>query len=444
MERPPTTRLAQTEPNALALSPARREHIYRRNFIAFLSDNILFNLAMGIIGETTVIPDFVRHLTDSEIVIGLSGTLLAIGQTLPQLLVARIIVRQTRKKWWLVGPNIPARSMMLIFTAIMLWAGRERTELILPAFFICFGLAAFGDGLIGVPWAELSGSSLDNRWRARVLGLTTAVTSVLMLGIAPLIGVVLGDGGPGFPDNYTILFGAAGALLVLSILPGVFLHELSAGAPHADAPAAGAFVSGLVRALRDDAPFRAFIITRLLISLFMMAAPFYVGYATVQLGQASEVAVPLLLAMQTVGSLAGALAYTGLGARSNLLAIRLAVGGLALVPASALLAGSVGAPALYVGFMLSGAATSTWFSSYLNWIVGYADPAERPLYVGLSNTLTALISFIAPLIGGTIAQSLGYRPLFVLSLLMALGALFVTLRFLRDKPRVARVIAAAH
>jgi MFS family permease len=122
-----------------------------------------------------------------------------------------------------------------------------------------------------------------------------------------------------------------------------------------------------------------------------------------------------------------------LGARSNLLAIRLALGGGALLPICALLAGVVGPLPLYFGFLVSGLATgSNLFSSYLNWLVGYAHADRRPIYVGLANTVAAVISLIAPFIAGTIAQHLGYRPLFVVSLVMALGALFVALRSLRD------------
>jgi MFS family permease len=103
-----------TEYDAQILSQPFRERIYRRNFSFFLADNIMYNVAMGIIGATTVIPDFVRHLTASEVLIGLFATLPTIGSSLPQLLVARYIVRHARKKWWYIGPNIPARSMVLI------------------------------------------------------------------------------------------------------------------------------------------------------------------------------------------------------------------------------------------------------------------------------------------------------------------------------------------
>ena len=41
------------------------------------------------------------------------------------------------------------------------------------------------------------------------------------------------------------------------------------------------------------------------------------------------------------------------------------------------------------------------------------------------------------MIGGAIAQTLGYRPLFAIALLMALCALLVALRFLRDAKTAA-------
>jgi Na+/melibiose symporter-like transporter len=265
-----------------------------------------------------------------------------------------------------------------------------------------------------------------------VFGLTSAATGVIMLLLTPLIGAILGESGPGFPANYAILFGAAGVLFIVSILPGLFFHELPGGRAQEQLPALGAFLPDLLRVLREDKAFRAFIIVRMFTSLFMMATPFYIGYATVQLGLSSEVAVPVLLAMQTTGAIAGALAYTWLGAWSNLVYIRLALGGSALVPICALLAGVVGPLPLYLGFLVSGLATTDLTFGFLNWVVGYADADQRPIYVGLSNTVTAVLSLIAPFVAGTIVERLGYRPLFVTALVMALSALFVALRLLHD------------
>ncbi|MBZ0286791.1 MAG: MFS transporter, partial [Anaerolineae bacterium] len=132
----------------------------------------------------------------------------------------------------------------------------------------------------------------------------------------------------------------------------------------------------------------------------------------------------------------GALLYTWLGARNNLLYIRLALGGGALLPVCALLATVVGPTPLYIGFLISGLATSNLFLGYQNWVVTYASHDQRPVYAGLFNTVSAVISLMAPFIAGTIAQQLGYPTLFAVAIVMVLSALFVTLRFVPNPKRV--------
>jgi MFS family permease len=99
----------------------------------------------------------------------------------------------------------------------------------------------------------------------------------------------------------------------------------------------------------------------------------------------------------------------------------------------------VGPWTLYVGFLVAGVAISNLGFSYQNWVVTYADADRRPVYVGLFNTISAVVSMAAPFIGGTIAQRAGYPPLFMVSLVMALGALFVATRFVRTMHQVEMV-----
>jgi MFS family permease len=94
-----------------------------------------------------------------------------------------------------------------------------------------------------------------------------------------------------------------------------------------------------------------------------------------------------------------------------------------------LLSTLIGPFPLYIGFLLSGLTLSNLFLSYQNWVVSYATPDQRPTYAGLFNTIAAVISLTAPFVAGTIAQSIGYEALFVVALVMALSALFVTLRY---------------
>lgn len=416
------------------VSPEFRQNAYRKNFYYFLSDGILFSVAMALMGATTVVPDFVRQLTSSDILIGLSGSLFDIGWTLPQLFVARYIVRFARKKPWFVGPNIPVRFVILLFAILMVIIGPDQPQTILILFFVCYGIAALGDGLVGVPWADLTGTSMEPRSRARMFGLQSAIAGGIMLLVSPLIALVLSDNGPGFPGNYAIVFGAAGILFVLSIIPTLFIIELPGGKAIEKLPSMREFLPYLGSVLRTDGTFRGILIARMLTTLTAMASPFYIGFATVQLGLSSEVAVPTLLAVQTVGAVSGALFYAWLGARNNLLYIRLALVGTALLPISALVASQVGPWPLYIGFLMSGLTLSNLFLSYHQHVITHASADQRPIYAGLFNTINALTAMCAPLIAGTIAQYLGYVPLFVVSLIMCMLALYVTLRYLSNQP----------
>ena len=419
------------EASLRAAAPADREPVYRRNFVFFLVDSILFSVAMGIIGQTTLIPDFVRHLTHSEVLIGLSGSLFSICWALPQLFIARYVIGIERKKWWFVGPNIPVRFVMLIFAGVTVWLGKAQPVAILAAFFICYGIAGFGDGLVGVPWADLTGTSLDERWRARMFGLSTAIVGLLMLGASRAIGLILGDAALGFPNSYALVFAIAGGLFAVSILPIVFVRELPGGKPVERIPAVTEFVPQLGRVLRADPVFRSMLIAQMLITLFNMASFFYIGFATVRLGLSSEVAVPNLLVVQTIGAVGGSIVYAWLGARDNMLYMRLALATALLTPICAILAGTFGPTLLYTGFAISGLATGNLFLCVQNWVVTHATHDERPIHAGLFNTVNAVISLIAPFIAGTIVQGVSYEPLFAVSLLMGAAALLVVLRFVR-------------
>lgn len=407
------------------------EKTYRRNFALFLLDGILFTVALGMIGSTTVIPDFVGRLTDSKIIIGLSASLFSVGYTLPQLFVARYIVGFERKKWWFILPNIPTRFVILLFAIFVWFSSDNQSSTILFLFLGCYSIAALGDGLVGVPWADLTGSSLDERWRARFFGLMPAIGGLIMLAVAPLIALILSDSGPEFPNNYALLFGISGVLFVLSIFPVIFVTELQGGKAKENISTFSDYLPQLWRLLYQDKSYRGIIMAQVFTSLYLMAMPFYIGFGTTQLGLSSETAVPVLLAMQTIGTIGGALIYTWLGAKNNLLYMRLALAGATILPILAILAPFGGSILLYIGFLISGLSISNIMFAYHNWIVTHAPVDERPIYIGLSNTIIAVVSLIAPIIGGAIVQIGSYTLLFGTALLMAIVASVIMLRYMQ-------------
>ena len=80
---------------------------------------------------------------------------------------------------------------------------------------------------------------------------------------------------------------------------------------------------------------------------------------------------------------------------------------------------------LYVVFALLGASNAGAVVSDFNLAMEFGPEAERPTYVGLARTSTGPALLIAPLIGGLIAQSIGYPALFATSLFFAAGGLYL-------------------
>jgi MFS family permease len=96
--------------------------------------------------------------------------------------------------------------------------------------------------------------------------------------------------------------------------------------------------------------------------------------------------------------------------------------------------------AYYLVFAVSGFANAGGVLSDLNIAMEFGPEAERPTYIGLTRTLTGPALFIAPLLGGGLAQAWGYPAMFATSLLFALAGLAL-LRWQVREPRQTFIAA---
>jgi MFS family permease len=64
--------------------------------------------------------------------------------------------------------------------------------------------------------------------------------------------------------------------------------------------------------------------------------------------------------------------------------------------------------------------------------VNFSCEAERPLYIGLSQTLTAPATIIAPILGGWIADSGGFIPTFSISIGLSIVVILLLVVFVKD------------
>jgi predicted MFS family arabinose efflux permease len=104
-------------------------------------------------------------------------------------------------------------------------------------------------------------------------------------------------------------------------------------------------------------------------------------------------------------------------------------------PVLALVATGVGPSPLYFVFLIMGVVDSFLGSSFVNWVVMYTTPDQRPLYSGLFNSVSAVALLIAPLIGGVLVEAFDYEAAFIVALVMITAALFVALRYVNTPDR---------
>jgi MFS family permease len=177
---------------------------------------------------------------------------------------------------------------------------------------------------------------------------------------------------------------------------------------------------GGLEILRRDKNFSAFLVVRLLSQFATMGFAFYIVYGLRRFGMSDLTAGFLTAAVTITSTIANALmGWLGdrLGHRAMLIA-----GSVAITLSSLLAWGAPSLNWMYLVFILSGLA------NVASWTIGMAITTEfgteetRPTYIGLSNTLVAPFTIIAPLLGGWIADTTGFQALFMVS---AIGGLVI-------------------
>jgi MFS family permease len=385
----------------------------------FFIDMILFGLAYNLLDASAVLPEFVRGATDSQVLIGITGILWAFMWRLPQLLVAPTLNRAENKMKWLAFSAIPGRFMFCLIGIVTLLVGRDQPNLMLITFF--FGYALFGvtDGITALVWVELIGSAVSDRARGVMLSASQIVNGVLVLAMQIPVRYVLSQEGPGYPNSYGILFVVAGVMFVVSGFALISVQD-NTKKTKAKGLELRDYVPFFGKILRQDHPFRAFLLMRFFLEIsFYIVSPFYIGFMTIGLGINPAQAVSDSLLAVTVGNIGGSIFAAWISNRGSARVVIWGMGiaailGPVLALLSPLFGSTVGYLALMVTFITIGIERSGGAPGFMNWLIAYPMPGSRGIYAGIANTI-GIASLAAPVIGGVIVSAFGYTSLFVIS-----------------------------
>jgi MFS family permease len=406
---------------------SRADRIF--NFAACWIDATGFPLGAAFFSTTTILPVFLRHLGASNAVIGCLSALMSLMLLLPGLLTVGHIQRLARVRGYLIGLALVERAALLPLVPLTLAWGETHPTRLIALLFVCLAAHTAAMGLNLPAYWVIIGKTIPARWRGRLYGYAGGVGGLLGIGIDWVLrNAVLSGPGGGFPRGFSNGFLIGFLLLTASVLPLGLIREPAETAPppDRDSPARHPLRDSR-RVWRDDPGFRRFLLAQIAFSLAVLATPFFVLYARRDL-LAGPAAIAGYTATTIIVSAFGSLVWGALADRSGNKRVLLAAAICALLAALSALAAPD--PRLFYGvFLLSSLAAAGTSLAGNNIVMEFAGASrEIPLYSVLYNLAVALPRAAAPLLGGLIADRAGYRPLFVLSLLLALAACALTAR----------------
>jgi MFS family permease len=421
------------EPAQNEIHPAHLRH----NFVAFMVDLVLFGVAISFVNPNTVMPAFVRTLTDSDPLVGLIGSVLSATWLLPQLGIAAVITDKPRKKPYLIAAMFAGRPLYFLL-GLAMWAGLARyPAAMLVAFFICIGLFQMLDGTSAVPWYDMLARAVPLTRRGRLLGTGQVISGVLGIGVGALVSLILSAPQLPYPTNFALLFVLSSLTLFPAAVALSLVREPEVSVAAAESHQAAA---GLGEQLRQvwarDRNFRRLVISQWLVGLLSLALPFYVLHAT-EVVKLPESVLGWFVSAQMVGSI---VAGVGLGWLTERKGPRPAIwlGALMALLAPILALGSHFAPggllaqAYPLIYLLIGATNSSRMLGALNYVLESAPKERIPLYVSLYNTLAGVL-VPASFLGGVLLQITSYPVLFGVTAAGVAAGLWVSLGL--DVPR---------
>ena len=399
-----------------SLEASVRKHL-RFNIAVNLADGAFFGLGWGFGSIGTILPLFVSRMTDSALLIGLIPSIHAVGWQLPQLFMANSVARLRQYKPMVMLITIHERVPYLGLALVALFLGTLGNKAALVLTFIMLIWQELGAGFTANAWQSMVAKIIPSDYRGTFFGTQSAIANVLMSLAAIAAGYLLVR--IHTPLNFSVCFVLTVAGLGLSYL---FLgltrepvdHEKSIP-EHQPSPWKG----GLA-VLRRDRNFTAFLVIRLLSQFATMGFAFYIVYGLRRFGM-SDLTAGFLTAALTITQTVASAVMGWLGDRFGHRAMLIA-GSVAVMLSSLMAWGAPSIGWMYPVFILSGLANVAYWTIGMAITMEFGSEETRPTYIGLSNTLVAPFTIIAPLIGGWIAQTAGFQTTFMVS---AVGGLVI-------------------
>jgi MFS family permease len=411
----------------------------KHNIIVNLWDGGLFGAALGFASFGTILPLFVASMTTSALLIGLVPAIHSVGWQLPQLFTASYVSRLRTYKRSVIMTTIHERVPFLGFAIVALLLPTIGLQAGLIITFILLIWQGLGGGFTANSWISMISKIIPPETRGTFFGLQAGLANLFISGSAVIAGYLLDylDS----PIDFAVCFFIASIFFTLSWFALALTREpedtekiIPTEKTH--------FLDDSKMILSKDPNFNWFLSSRFLSQFATMGFSFYIIYALRQFNM-DTITAGFLTATLTVSQ---TIANAGMGWLGDKWGHRsmLIIGAVAALLSSILAWLATSILWFYPIFLLAGLANVSIWTIGMAMTVDFGTEAERPLYIGLSQTLTAPATIIAPLIGGWIVDAAGFIPTFSISIVLSIAMIGILIFLVKDPRKQLRSSHVPH
>lgn len=397
------------------------------NGVKLVTAMTLQKIGDRVVDAKTVLPWLFSTLGAPAALTGLLVPVREAGSLLPQAALVPVVRRQPQRKWvWVAGATGQATAV----AAMALLAAFARGAIAGWGVLAALAVFALSRSLSSISSKDVLGRTIPKGQRGQISGAATVTSGLVAITVGVAIRV-LGEGAG--PRTFALLLAIGGAMWVVGLAVFATIRE-PVGDHDADADTRD--IGRALSLLRDDRPFRRFVIARTLLLVAALAPPFVVTIATRETGTAIGGLGPFVIA-QGVASLVGGRAWGRQADRSSrrvmLLASVLASGivlaFLAAIQLDAVARFTLTYPLVYFLLALIHTGARIGRKTY---VVDLAEGDRRTEYVAVANTAMGVLLLVTGAVSAGLA-SLGVEVALVFLAVLGLAAVPVA----RSLPEVS-------
>lgn len=395
-----------------------------RNGLLQVAANSLQAIGDQVVNAKTVLPWLFASLGVPAIFIGFLVPIRESGSMLPQAALTPWIRRlRQRRMAWIAGAAGQAAGTAVMAFAAATMAGAAAGAVILGA----LAVFALSRSLCSLAGKDVMGDTVPKGERGQINGVSTALSGALAITLGLAIRLLGGDDVSPLVLAALLAVAALAWVLAAVVYAGVREPARPADAGnHADGPG---WARSSWRLLRDDGPFRRFVLARTLLLVSALSPPFVVALAAGVGGVGLGGLGPFVIA-QGLASLIGGKPFGTLADRSSRRLMTWGAGIAAVVVVAFLLALAVPGlraqwwlyPVVYLLLVLVHTAVRVARKTY---VVDMAEGDRRTAYVAVANTAMGLLLLVIGALSGALA-TLGAEVALGFLALLGLMGVFVS------------------